>query len=216
MSALTSPRVAGALDHPRERREDAADLGDPLPDLGAAGDLADQHAHEIGVGEPGAEEDRGEPPELVGERELRPLDALGLADELLPARAEDRLEHLLLGAEVVVEQAVRDAGLLGDVADPRPVEAVSREDANRRLEQLAAPVSPPLGQGASIIACAAAPQVPLPSRLRRRRLGVSRQTSPAILFRRLLMFVPVSCRAAIASTAISEMMSAYSMSAWPS
>jgi hypothetical protein len=32
------------------------------------------------------------------------------------------------------------------------VEAVSREHANRRLEQLAAPVNPPLGQGASIIA----------------------------------------------------------------
>jgi hypothetical protein len=47
---------------------------------------------------------------------------------------------------------VRDAGLFGDIAHARPVEAVSRKDANRRLEQLPAPVSPPLGQGASIIA----------------------------------------------------------------
>ena len=42
------------------------------------------------------------------------------------------VEHLVLRAEVVVEQAVRDAGLLGDVADPRAVEAVPREHAHRR------------------------------------------------------------------------------------
>jgi hypothetical protein len=56
----------------------------------------------------------------------------------------------------VVEQAVRDAGFFGDIADPRPVEAVSCEDPDGRLEQLAAPIHRPLRQGASIIACAAA------------------------------------------------------------
>ena len=34
----------------------------------------------------------------------------------------------------MVEQAVRDPGLLGDVADARGVEAVSGEDANRGVE----------------------------------------------------------------------------------
>jgi len=34
-----------------------------------------------------------------------------------PGLAEDRLENLVLRAEVVVEQAVRDAGLLRDVTD---------------------------------------------------------------------------------------------------
>ena len=34
----------------------------------------------------------------------------------------------------MVEQAVRDARLLGDVADARGVEAVAREDAHRGVE----------------------------------------------------------------------------------
>jgi hypothetical protein len=35
----------------------------------------------------------------------------------------------------VVEQAVRDAGLLGDVADPGAVVALAGEDADGRIEQ---------------------------------------------------------------------------------
>ncbi len=51
-----------------------------------------------------------------------------------PVLAEDRLEHLVLRGEVVVEQAVRDAGLLGDVAHARRVEALVREHAHGGVE----------------------------------------------------------------------------------
>src|SRR5205823_14638556 len=45
-----------------------------------------------------------------------------------------RLQHLVLRREVVVEQPVRDAGFLGDVADARGVEAFAREHADGRVE----------------------------------------------------------------------------------
>jgi len=50
-------------------------------------------------------------------------------EELAPGLAEHRLEQLVLGREVVVQEPVRDTGLLGDVADPARVEALAREDA---------------------------------------------------------------------------------------
>ena len=79
--------------------------------------------------------------------EIGLLDALGLQHELLPTRAEDRLEHLFLRAEVVVEQTVRDAGLLGDVPDARAVESVARKDANSRRKELPTPLAGSVGHG---------------------------------------------------------------------
>jgi hypothetical protein len=55
-------------------------------------------------------------------------------DEHGPVLAEDRLEHLVLRREVVVEEAVRDARLVGDVAHPGRVEALVREDPHRGVE----------------------------------------------------------------------------------
>ena len=55
-------------------------------------------------------------------------------EQLRPVLPEDGREHLFLGGEVVVEEPVRDAGLLGDVADPGGVVAVAREHADRRGE----------------------------------------------------------------------------------
>ena len=59
-------------------------------------------------------------------------------EQLAPVLAEERREHLLLGREVVVEQAVRDARLLGDVADAGGVVAVAREDAHGGVDDEAA------------------------------------------------------------------------------
>ena len=50
--------------------------------------------------------------------------------------AEDRFEHGVLRAEVVVDEAVGDAGLLRDVADARGLVALRREDAHGRVEDL--------------------------------------------------------------------------------
>src|SRR5881296_52485 len=57
-------------------------------------------------------------------------------DPLRHLLAEEGDEDLVLGLEVEVDRAARDAGLAGDVRDARVVVAVSREDANRGLDDL--------------------------------------------------------------------------------
>ena len=67
---------------------------------------------------------------------VRLLDPAERLEHVAPRVAEDRLEHLVLRLEVVVEQAVRDARLLGDVADAARVVAAAREDADGGVEDL--------------------------------------------------------------------------------
>ena len=55
-----------------------------------------------------------------------------------PALEEERVEHLVLGAEVVVDEPVGDARLVGDVRDAAGVEALAGEHADRRVEDQAA------------------------------------------------------------------------------
>ena len=67
--------------------------------------------------------------------------AVGLVDrrqQQRPALGEELVEHLVLGVEVVVDEAVGDARLVGDVGDAGRVEALAGEDADRRVEDLAA------------------------------------------------------------------------------
>ena len=67
--------------------------------------------------------------------------AIGLLDrrqEQRPALAEELVQHLVLRLEVVVDEPVGDARLVGDVGDPGRVEALAGEDADRRVEDLAA------------------------------------------------------------------------------
>ena len=59
--------------------------------------------------------------------------------------AEDAAKHFLLRREVVVEEPVRDARLLGDVADPRRVVALPRENAHGRVEKQPPLVPLPIG-----------------------------------------------------------------------
>ena len=66
---------------------------------------------------------------------VRALHAPERLEDVAPRVAEHRLQHLLLGGEVVVQETVGDAGLLGDVADPAVVVAASGEDPDRRVEQ---------------------------------------------------------------------------------
>ena len=65
---------------------------------------------------------------------VRRLDLVDLREQVAPRLAEDRVEHLVLRGEVVVEQSVRDARLLGDVTDARGVEALVREHPDGRVE----------------------------------------------------------------------------------
>ena len=60
-----------------------------------------------------------------------------LADRLehdVPALEEQRVEHLVLGLEVVVDEPVGDARLVGDVRYPAGVEALAREHADRGVQ----------------------------------------------------------------------------------
>ena len=52
----------------------------------------------------------------------------------LPALEEERVEHLVLGLEVVIDEAVGDARLVGDVGHAAGVEALAREHAHGRVE----------------------------------------------------------------------------------
>ena len=81
-----------------------------------------------------AQQDRRDMTELLARGPAGLLDGVDAFDQDRPVLAEDRLEHFVLRGEVVVEQAVCDAGLLGDVADARRVEALASEDANGGVE----------------------------------------------------------------------------------
>ena len=127
-----------SLDHPLDRREPHPDLVHLLLQVRAARDLAHHHANEVGIVPPRAQQDLGDPAQLLVGRLVGLLDAREPPEQLSPVLAEERREHLLLGGEVVVEQAVRDPRLLGDVADARGVVAVPGEDANGGVDDEAA------------------------------------------------------------------------------
>src|SRR5205823_7494428 len=63
-----APELAGglpALDDPRDRVEDLAEGVEPPLELGAAADLAHEHADQVGIAAPRAEHDRRHLPELL-------------------------------------------------------------------------------------------------------------------------------------------------------
>ena len=52
----------------------------------------------------------------------------------LPALEEERVEDLLLGVEVVIDEPVGDPGLVSDVRHAAVMEAATREHAHARVE----------------------------------------------------------------------------------
>ena len=62
----------------------------------------------------------------------------------LPALEEQRVQHLVLGLEVVVDEPVGHARLVGDVRHAARVEPLAREHAHRGVED-----DPPLVDGAA-------------------------------------------------------------------
>jgi hypothetical protein len=104
----------------------------------AARHLEHEHAHEVRVPLPRAQQDLGDLAQLLTRRVARLLDAFDRLDQRAPRLAEDGAEHLLLRAEVVVQEAVRDARLLGDVADAARVVPLPGEDAHRRVQKQSA------------------------------------------------------------------------------
>ncbi len=121
---------------------DQPDLVDLPLQVRAPRDLAHHHPDEVGAIAPRAQQRLRDRAELLQGRLGRCLDPRERLEQLAPVLSEDRLEHLLLGGEVVVEETVRDPRLFGDVADARGVVALRREDADGRVEDDAALLSP--------------------------------------------------------------------------
>ena len=115
-------------------RKPSLHLVDLLLQVWAARHLAHHHGHERRVVPPGAQEDLRDAAQLLVGRLVRRLDGVEALEQLPPVLAEDRLQHLLLGGEVVVEEPVRDARLLGDVPDARGVVAGAGEHPDGRVE----------------------------------------------------------------------------------
>ena len=72
--------------------------------------------------------------ELLAHGHLFGIDLADQVEHHVPALQEERVEHLVLGAEVVVDEAVGDARLVRDVCHPAGVEPLAREHAHRRVE----------------------------------------------------------------------------------
>src|SRR5581483_10481758 len=102
-----------------DRADRLHELPGPLLHLGASCDLAHDDADDIGLSKPSLEHGCGDTAQLLERRVAGRLDRMEAIEQYRPMLAEDRLEHLVLRREVVVEQTVRDARLLCDVADAR-------------------------------------------------------------------------------------------------
>src|SRR5581483_9194301 len=112
----------------------AHELLDALLDLRAARNLAHDDAHDVRLAQPAAQEHLGDRAQLRGCGVVGLLDRMQPPEHLVPVLAKDRVEHLVLRLEVVVEQAVCDARLFCDVADARRVESLAREHAGGSVE----------------------------------------------------------------------------------
>ena len=76
--------------------------------------------------------------ELVAVAARRLFGLLDRRQQQRPALEEEFVEDLVLGVEVVVDEAVGDARLVGDVGDAGRVEALAGEDGDRGVEDLPA------------------------------------------------------------------------------
>ena len=81
---------------------------------------------------------RGDGVELLAGADRLAVDLLDRGQQQRPALGEELVQDLVLGLEVVVDEPVGDAGLVGDVGDPAGVKALAGEHADRRVEDLAA------------------------------------------------------------------------------
>jgi hypothetical protein len=122
------------LDDPLHDRERLAHLVDAIAELVAARDLANHDGDERRVVAPRPKKDLRDALELLVRRLVGELDSTEARDELTPVLAEDRLENVVLRREVVVEEAVRHAGVLGDVPHAGAVVAAIGEHTDRGVE----------------------------------------------------------------------------------
>ncbi len=140
MSPRNAPALLAVGDDLGDRVVGAADLGQVGAAEGVGGPrhLDDDHLHQLRVVAVGVDDEAGDGFELGARRGALAVGLLDRRQQQRPALAEELVEDLVLGLEVVVDEAVGDAGLVGDVGDAGRVEALAGEDADRRVEDLAA------------------------------------------------------------------------------
>jgi alpha-methylacyl-CoA racemase len=122
------------LDDPPDHADRTHKLLHARLHLSRARDLADHDTNDLGLAQPAAEQHGSDCAQLLRRRLVRALDVVQPPEHVLPVLAEDRVEHVVLRREVVVEQAVCDACFLGDVTDTRRVEPLAREHTRGRVE----------------------------------------------------------------------------------
>jgi alpha-methylacyl-CoA racemase len=110
------------------------EVADAFLHLRRARDLSHENSYDVRLMAPRTKDDRGDMAQLIVRGLAGLLHRVDPLDEQAPVLAEDRLENFVFRREVVVQQPMRHAGLLGDVADPRGVEPLSREDADGCVE----------------------------------------------------------------------------------
>ena len=72
--------------------------------------------------------------QLVARGALGPIRLGDRREHHVPALEEQRVEDLVLGGEVVIDEPVRDPGLVGDVRHAAGVKALAREHPHRGVE----------------------------------------------------------------------------------
>ena len=81
----------------------------------------------------GLDDEPGDPA-LLAQVEVARVDVRDRVEHDLPALEEERVENLLLGVEVVVDEPVGDTCLVRDVRHAAVMEAAPREHADTRVE----------------------------------------------------------------------------------
>src|SRR3954453_2488738 len=129
------------------------DLGDQLvglADLGevrapervrGARDLDDDDLHQVGVVAVGLHDEARDVLELAPPRAVLRVGRADHVEQHVPALEEEGVEHLVLGGEVVIDEPVGAARLVGDVRDAARVEALAGEHLHGGVEDLPALVA---------------------------------------------------------------------------
>jgi len=123
-----------AHDDPLDPVERRLDLLDALLEVGAARHLAHEHAHEVGIAPPRTQQDLCDASQAVACALVGLLDGANSIEHVTPGLTEDRFEQLFLGAEVVVQQAVRNTCFFRDVTDTARVVALVGEHTHGRVQ----------------------------------------------------------------------------------
>ena len=82
----------------------------------------------------GVDDERRDRAELLASLDVRPVSLGDRRQHHVPPFQKQRVENLLLGGEVVIDEPVGDPGLVGDIRNPAGVKTLPGKDPHRRVE----------------------------------------------------------------------------------